>query len=65
MWIISSLAGYSVLKNGTSEYVNWQLVLGMFVGAVSFSYVAFAGYMPKFLLHLFSRGSVAEDKDLK
>jgi len=65
MWLVCGLSLVSVLENGSGKYQNWELVIGMLIGAVSFSYVAFAGYMPKVLLMLFSRGPVADDKDLK
>ncbi|NQZ80888.1 MAG: hypothetical protein HRT52_07710 [Colwellia sp.] len=65
MWLVCGSSLVSVLENGSGEYQNWELVIGMLIGAVSFSYVAIAGYMPKILLMLFSRGSVADDKYLK
>ena len=65
MFCIFLLTGYAVLIEGGSEYRDSKLVLSMFVGAVAFGYVALAGYMPKFLLHLFSRGPVASNRDLK
>ncbi|MCT7941385.1 hypothetical protein [Shewanella holmiensis] len=65
MWFVFGSSLLSVLENGSGKYQNWELVLGMFIGAVSFSYVAIIGYMPKILLMFFSRGSVADDKDLK
>ena len=65
MWLVCGSSLVSVLENGSGEYQNWELVIGMLIGAVSFSYVAIAGYMPKTLLMQFSRGSVADDKYLK
>ena len=65
-WIIAVLALISIIDNGTDKYTNLSLVLGMSLFALSMSWVAVAGYMPKVLLRLFSRGGrIAEDKDLK
>lgn len=66
MWTVCALTLFSIYDSGSGKYQNWELAIGMFLGAVSFSYVAIAGYMPKLLLRLFSRsGSVADDKDLR
>lgn len=66
MWAVCTLTLFSIYESGSGQYQNWELAIGMFLGALSFSYVAIAGYMPKLLLKLFSRGgSVADDKDLK
>ena len=65
MWFVFFSAGYSILNTGTDEYTTWKLVLGMLIGAASFSYIAFVGYLPRFLLHLWTRGPVADEKDLK
>ena len=65
MWYVFASSLQSVLENGSSKYNNWELVAGMLIGAVSFSFVAFVGYMPKALFSIFSRGSVGDDKDLK
>jgi len=45
--------------------IDGQIILSFLFMAVSFSYVSIAGYMPKFLLQIFSRGPVGDDKDLK
>ncbi|KZN61725.1 hypothetical protein [Pseudoalteromonas luteoviolacea] len=60
-WAVLILLLMSVNEAGV---LDWQFASGMLVGAVSFSYIAFAGYMPKFLLGLFSYGAV-RDKNLK
>ena len=65
MWFVCGSSLVSVLEHGSGKYQNWELVIGMLIGAVSFSYVAIMGYMPKVLLMLFTRGPVADDKDLK
>ncbi len=66
MWAVCALTLISIYESGPGKYQNWELAIGMFLGAVSFSYVAIAGYMPKLLLRLFSHGGlVADDKDLR
>lgn len=60
-WFVLILFLISVNEAGV---LDWQFASGMLLGAVSFSYIAFAGYMPKFLLSLFSHGGI-RDKHLK
>lgn len=64
MWFVF-VSTLFVLENASSKYINWELAVGMLIGAISFSFVAFVGYMPKSLFLLFSRGSVGDNKDLK
>ncbi len=65
MWFVFGSSLLSVLENGSSKYNNWELVIGMFIGAVSFSFVALVGYMPEALFKLFSRVSIGNGRDLK
>ena len=63
-WLIAVVALTSIISNGVDKYMNWSLVTGMSLFALSMSWVAIAGYMPKVLWGWFSRGGTA-DEDLK
>ncbi len=64
-WFVFILTSYASIKHGFTEHRDLKLSLTMLVGATGFTYIAVAGYMPKFILSLFSRGPVARDEDLK
>lgn len=65
--LVGWFAGVSMLIHivdyGTSDYFTWTLTAGTLLGALSFSYVVVAGYMPRNLLRLF--GATPPPEDLK
>jgi hypothetical protein len=65
MWFVFIWSGYLVFTNGPSEHTDWVFVLGMLVAAVSFSYIAIAGYLPRFLFHIWVRGQIGSGKKLR
>ena len=64
-WSIAIIIAYHSVKESSLEHTEWKVLGTLVVGGLAFSYVALTGYMPKFLLHLFSRGPVADDRNYR
>lgn len=64
-WFAFGFTVFFPPSNFSSAFPHFGILLGMFIGAVSFSYVAISGYMPKLLLRMFAWGTIASDDDLK
>ena len=64
-WFFAIVVIDQSLHESSPKDIQWKEMSTAIVGSLAFSYVAITGYMPRFLLDLFSRGRVADDEDYK
>jgi hypothetical protein len=65
-WIVVGMLTVFSLYGQPLQNDSISKIVGLAVFAISFSWVALKGFMPKCLLRIFSRGMpVADDKELR
>jgi len=63
-WAVGGVAAFFAIKE-QSWWLFWQVAFTSLAFGSIFSFVAIAGYMPRWIVRIFSRGPVPGEEDMR